>query len=218
MSPEKRAVAVFWSHKRFWLLQTLAIAGWMALALAWFWLPDSRVWGVVLSALLGVVVIVGGLWLIGAALLFYQKPGPIWRESLRRVPALLVWGAVFALAIWASQRLKAPAWIWIIPAVLLLPLAAQVTAEGIRGLFRMVWRARYFPTAVVLIIAGAYLPYVLIGWRPQLSGLAMQTASLAVRFAVAYLVAVSAWLVLASLIARLGENPAPSHARSSSAP
>jgi hypothetical protein len=198
VSPEKEAVAVFWSHKRFFLFYGLAVGAWIALALAWFWLPDSRVWGVVLSALLGIVVIVGGLWLIAAALLFYQHPGPIWRDSLRRVPALLVWGAVLALAVWAS-----PAWIWIIPAVLLLPLAAQVTAEGIRGLFRMVWRVRYFPAAVLLAAAGAYLPYELIGWHPQVAGLAMQTASLAVRLAAAYLLAVSAWLVLASLVARV---------------
>ena len=112
MSPEKQAVAVFWSHKRFWIFQALAIAVWMALALAWFWLPDSRVWGVALSALLGVLVIVGGLWLIGAALLFYSKAHagldlPAWRDSLRRVPALLVWGVLLTLAIWASLRLKA---------------------------------------------------------------------------------------------------------------
>ena len=223
MSPEREAVAVFWSHKRFLFFQMVAIGAWMALALAWFWLPDSRLWGVALSALLAVVVIGGGLWLIGAALLFYSKAHagldlPAWRDSLRRVPALLVWGAVLALAIWGSMRPKAPAWIWIVPAVILLPLAEQVTADGIRGLFRIVWRARYFPTAVVLIIAGAYLPYVLIGWHPQLTGLAMQTTSLAVRFAAAFLLAVSAWLILASLIARLGENPAASPARSSSAP
>lgn len=140
MSPEKEAVAVFWSHKRFWIVQMLAIAAWAALALSWFWLPDSRVLGVVMSAVLGVAVITGGLWLIGAALLYYQNPGPIWLESLRRVPALALWGAVLAAAIWGTMRLKAPAWIWMVPAVLLLPLAAQVAAEGLRGLFRMVWR------------------------------------------------------------------------------
>jgi hypothetical protein len=203
VSPEQQALAVFWSHKRFWLLQALAIAAWIALALVWFWLPDSRVWGVALSMLLGAVVIGGGLWLIGAALLYYRNPGPIWRESLRRIPALAIWMAVLALAIWGSLRLKAPAWIWMLPAILLLPVAAQVTVEGVRGLFRIVWRPRYFPAAAVLIFGGAYLPYKLIGWHPQFSGLAMQTASLVVRFAAAYLLVVSAWLVLASLVARV---------------
>jgi hypothetical protein len=180
VSPEQQALAVFWSHKRFWL-------------------PDSRVWGVALSALLGAVVIGGGLWLIGAALLYYQNPGPIWRESLRRIPALLAWMAVFALAIWGSLKLKAPAWLWILPAILLLQLALPMKSPG---------RARFFLDTALLAAAGVYLPYKLIGWHPQLSGLAMQTASLAVRFAVAYLLAVSAWLILASLLARLGPTSA----------
>jgi hypothetical protein len=60
-----------------------------------------------------------------------------------------------------------------------------------------------------LAVAGVYLPYKLIGWHPQISGLAMQTASLAVRFAIAYLLAVGAWLILASLLARMAELAAP---------
>jgi len=219
VSPEKQAVAVFWSHKQFWLFQSVAIAAWTALALSWFWLPDSRVWGIAMSALLGIVVIVGASWLIGTALMFYSRAHAgadlglrsIYRGALRRVPALLVWMAVFALAIWASLRPKAPAWIWIIPVILLLPLAAQITTKGLRGLFRMVWRVRYFPAALALAAAGAYVPYKLIGWHPQFPGLAMQTASLAVRFAVAYMLAVGAWLILASLAARL--SPAAASVR-----
>jgi len=196
VSPEKQALAVFWSHKRFWLLQTLAIAAWTALALAWFWLPDSRVWGVALSALQGVVVIAGGLWLIGTTLVFYQRAhagedpslGQISREGLRRVPALAVWIAVFALVIWGS-----PAWRRMLVAILLLQMAVPGRALGPR--------AKLFLDTTVLACAGVYLPYKLIAWHPQLAGLAMQTASLAVRIAAAYLLAVGAWLILASLIA-----------------
>jgi hypothetical protein len=209
VSPEKQALSAFWNHKRFWLLQTLAIAIWTALALSWFWLPDSRVWGIALAALQALVVIFGGVWLIGSTLLFYRRAhagkdagvGSIYRESLRRLPALLVWAAIFALALWAAARPKAPAWIWILPVILLLPLAAQVTVEGLRGLYRMVWRPRSLLGAAVLAAAGAYLPYKLIGWHPQLGGLALQTVSLALRFAVAYLLAVSISLLLASLLA-----------------
>ena len=75
MSPEKQALSAFWSHKRFWLLQTLALAIWTALALSWFWLPDSHVWGVALAAVQGVVVLAAGLWLLaelrGPALLIF---------------------------------------------------------------------------------------------------------------------------------------------------
>ena len=211
MIPEKQALAVFWSHKQFLLLEALVCAAWTALALSWFWLPDSHVWGVALAAVEGVALIVAGLWLMAMTLLFYWKAHagtdlslrPICRESLHRVPALLAWALVFALALWLSLRLKAPVWIWIIPAILLIPPAAQLAAGGFRGLARMTWSARYFPDAAILAVAGAYLPYKLIGWHPQLHGLALQTTSLAARLAIAYLLAVIAWLILASLLGRL---------------
>ncbi len=211
MSPEKQALAVFWSHKWFLLLEALVCAAWTALALSWFWLPDSHVWGVALAVVQGLVLIVAGLWLMAMTLLFYRKAHAgtdlslraICREGLHRVPALLAWALVFALALWLSVRLKAPVWIWIIPAILLLPLAAQVAAGGFRGLSRMGWRARYFPDAAILAAAGAYLPYKLIGWHPLLHGLTLQTTSLAFRFAIAYLLAMFAWLILASLLGRL---------------
>lgn len=60
-----------------------------------------------------------------------------------------------------------------------------------------------------LVAVGAYLPHLLIGWHPRVAGLTMQTASLAIRFGLAYLLAVSAWLVLASLVARLVPATAP---------
>jgi hypothetical protein len=211
VSPEKQALAVFWSHKQFLLLEALVCAAWTSLALSWFWLPDSHVWGVALAAVEGLVLIVAGLWLMAMTLLFYRKAHsgqdvrlwPICQEGLHRIPALLAWALVFTLALWLSLRLKAPVWIWFIPAILLIPPAAQLAAGGFRGLARMTWSARYFPDAAILAAAGAYLPYKLIGWHPQLHGLALQTTSLAVRFASAYLLAVIAWLMLASLLGRL---------------
>jgi len=202
--PEKQALAVFWSHKRFLLLEALAGAAWTALALSWFWLPDSHVWGVALAAVEGVVLIVAGLWLMAATLLFYRRAhagkdvtlAPIWRESLRRVPALVAWAFVVALTQWVSLRWKAPLWIWLMPAIMLLPLVAQSP-----------WRVRYFPDAAILVVAGLYLPYKLIAWHPQLQGLALQTTSVAVRFALAYLIAVICWLMLASLVGQLATGP-----------
>ena len=204
MIPEKQALAVFWSHKWFLLLEALVCAAWTALALSWFWLPDSHVWGVALAAVEGVVLIVAGLWLMAATLLFYRwahagkdvRLAAIWRESLRRVPALLAWALVVVLAQWVSMRWKAPLWIWTILAIVLLPLADIIV--DVSGL------GRYFLDAAILAFAGVYLPYKLIGWHPQLHGLALQTTSLTVRFAIAYLLAMFAWLILASLLGRLG--------------
>ena len=145
MSPEQTALAVFWEHKRFWLIQSLALAAWTALALSWFWLPDSQVWGIVLAAVLGLVVILSGAWLIRKALMFYRRA---------HSPS-------------GGRRLGPR---------LLIDLA-------------------------LLAAIGVYLPYKLIGWHPILPGVALQTASLVIRFGAAYLLAVSAWLILASLLA-----------------
>src|SRR5579864_7221046 len=149
MSPEKQALSVFWSHKGFFLLHALADAVWIALALSWFWLPDSKVWGLALAVIEALILIVAAVWLIRRALVFYRRAHASEDVSLiRAIPVLIL----------------RP---WILP---------------------------------VVAILGIYLPYKLIGWHPQLSGLQMQTTSLAIRFGVAFLMIVTSWLTLASLL------------------
>ena len=150
MSPEKRALSVLWSHPGFFLLHALADAVWIALALSWFWLPDSKVWGLALAVIEALFLIVAALWLIRRALVFYRR--------------------------------------------------AQATEDVtlIRAIPILILRPWILPAAVIL---GIYLPYKLIGWHPQLSGLQMQTTSLGVRFLVAFLMVVTSWLTLASLLA-----------------
>jgi hypothetical protein len=150
MSPEKKALWVLWTHPGFFLLHALADAVWIALALSWFWLPDSKVWGLALAAVELVFLIVAALWLIRRALLFYRRAHANEDVTLiREIPILI-------LRPW------------------LLPAAA---------------------------VLGIYLPYKLISWHPQFSGLQMQTTSLGVRFLVAFLMVVTSWLMLASLLA-----------------
>jgi hypothetical protein len=159
VSPGKSAVATVWRNKRFWLMQALAWAVWTSLALSWFWLPDSKVWGIALSVVQGLAVILLGFWLIKKSLAFYR------REHSR--------------------------------------------FDGKPPI------ARLLVDAVLLIAGGVLAPYALIGWHPVLPSFAMQTASLVVRFGAAFLIAVSAWLILASLLAiRSTGTPA----RSNSAP
>ncbi len=204
MTPEKQALALFWKHKRFWLIQALAFLLWTAVALSWFWLPDSKTWGVAMAFVLIWPALVGGVWLMAASFVFYRRAHAgqdvslkaVYKEALRRSPPLLVWAAILAAAIWF-----APKWTWVIAPMLLLPLAAQISLEGLRGVSRMVWRARYFAQFVLLAALGAYLPYLLIGWHPGLAGFALQTTSLCVRFLAAYLLAITAWLTMASLLA-----------------
>jgi hypothetical protein len=130
---------LFWNNKRFWLFYSLSALGWTTLALSWFWLPDSTVMGVIWSAIQGLIVILGAVWLIRKALRFYGKP------RIRLIAA---------------------------------------------------------PLAVVGIAA----PYGLIRWHPALTGVPMQTASLIIRFSAAVAIGVSAWLLLAALLATRSQS------------
>jgi hypothetical protein len=69
-------------------------------------------------------------------------------------------------------------------------------------------RPRYWITCAVLVFAGLYVPGRLVGWVVEWESLAARLASVAVRFAVAYALAVTAWLALAAAIARLAARPA----------
>ena len=157
MSPERRALSVFWSHKGFFLLHAVADAVWIALALSWFWLPDSKVWGLALAAVEALALILAALWLIAKALLFYRRAHASEALGLRQTPWLLIRAT---------------------PVLILRPWSLPVAA-----------------------LLGIYLPYKLIGWHPQLSGLQMQTTSLAIRFVAAFLMVITSWLMLASLLA-----------------
>jgi hypothetical protein len=209
MSPETRALTLVGRHKGFCAAQTLAVALWVALAMSWFWLPDSKTWGVAMAALLAVVVIVCAVWLIAATFVFYRRAdagddvrlGAVYREGLRRSPVLLPWAAILVAELWMTLRPAVPRWVWIVVPMLLLPPAARMVAEGLRGLLRNAWRVRYFAQFAVLAAVGGFLPYALVGWHPSLHGVALQTASLAVRFLAAYVLAIVSWLILASLLA-----------------
>jgi hypothetical protein len=209
VTPEKRALAAVWRHKGFCAFQALAIALWAALAVGWFWLPDSKSRDIVISAIGAWPVIIGAAWLIATSFVFYRRAhagddvrlSAVYREGLRRSPALLVWAAILVLALWLSLRPSAPHWIWIAVPTLLLPLGARMSVAGLRGAFQNVWSLRYFAQFAMLAAIGALLPYAVISWHPNLTGVGLQTASLVARFLVAYVLAIGSWLILASLLA-----------------
>jgi hypothetical protein len=221
VSPEKQALAVVWNHKRFLFAQTLLAALWAAVAVGWFWLPDSKTWGVILSAVGAFPAIGGAVWWIAAGFIFYRRAhaggdlrlSAVYSQALRRSPALFAWVLLLAAAIWLALRPPAIRWIWIGVLLLLAPYAVYVTADGPGILFRpssyrILCRPRYYAQFAALALAGILLPYVLIAWHPPLPGLALQTVSIAVRFLIAFELAIIAWLILASLLAA---SPAPSN-------
>jgi hypothetical protein len=206
-----------WNRKGLWALQVVANA--VLLALVWLWLslPESKVWQLALSAVVAVVVTVGFLWLNGNTLAAFRIPDgtPPFNATLRQIPALLAWALVGGLLVAAALRLvPASRWTWLpgvaaVAVVLaLLPAASQMSAEGLRGLFRTAaWSPlglwQYYAAAIVCLAVGVLVPYKLIWWIPKIAGINGQAASAAVRFGIAYVLALTGWFLLAAAVSRL---------------
>jgi hypothetical protein len=86
--------------------------------------------------------------------------------------------------------------------VLVGVLAFIVIPLALLQFWKRQWSWKYLLLYGVLFLAGAYLPYQLIWWVPKFSGLYGQAVSMAVRFSIAYVLAVTAWLVLAAVTVR----------------
>ena len=92
----------------------------------------------------------------------------------------------------------------LLPAVW-LPIATTVAAAGL-GLKRMMRSLRvlrrpaYWLWFCALMLIGAYVPYRLIWWIPDLSDLSKQAWSMGFRFLLAYVILISAWVALLLVI------------------
>jgi hypothetical protein len=98
---------------------------------------------------------------------------------------------------------------WIVVPGVLLPFAAAVAHFGFQGLLQgppAAWRAVrtgvYWLAIAVAAVAGVLLSSHLVAWRPLSHGatLSRETASMALRFAIAYLVVLASWLMTCSFL------------------
>lgn len=135
------------------------------------------------------------------------------------------WGG--ALASWMTMTVRYPVhprglvriletlqWLvaWGLLPLLLLPLAEIAASAswrafggaGLRAAAKRVWSWRYWLIFAVLFLVGAYLPERVVLWVPEASRMATQSTSLAIRFVIAYVLAVSVGLVLLSFLGRRG--------------
>lgn len=93
---------------KLWLLNFVANAAVMAIWYFWLLIPDARAWEVAGSGLIAVAVVVLVLWLRAGTLAWFRVAEfrkqeivwPAYRYSLRRVPALGIWVAVFVVFAW----------------------------------------------------------------------------------------------------------------------
>jgi hypothetical protein len=207
-----------------WLQQA---GGYMALAILtyeWLGIADRSVWQVLLSALLGLVILFGAVWLIGGALagaagwpLRRMGRVALWVLAIAAVIGCAMWLGNFRARVglsvasqltqWFRHPVKPQAmgalygwllWIAAVAGVLsLLPFASRAARGETSG---RPWREwRYWAACGLLAAAGYWLPGLLAGWVPGFKGFGMQTASMIVRFMLAYLVALAAWLAIAWL-------------------
>jgi hypothetical protein len=151
-----------------------------------------------------------------------------WAVLAAAVVAVVVWLAGYQSAVTANLASRFTLWWrrpvspqsvdWLYPALLrslglivllaLLPLASQAAGGGFsrRNALRVIGRWRYWLACALLVLVGIFLPGRLVWWILPVKGLFAEAVSVIVRFTVAYILAVTAWLTLAAVIGRLGSE------------
>jgi len=173
------------------------LAGWpIAGGLAWWWLslPEGKVWQLVLSVLLA-IVIVG----IAAALLAHAF------GSLRRVHRVLPWligaGCLTGLVFW---RAYPPLWA-AVPWLLALP--GFYWAAGGPGYLAQCRQPRTYLGIVGWAVAALLLPWLLVRWVPDVGpSFGSQATSAATRLVLATLLFVLSWPALGAFWMRETET------------
>jgi hypothetical protein len=151
-----------------------------------------------------------GLWLIGRLWSYDELAGGWLRHLLpgflRRV---VTPRSAFSATSWVVWFLYFFFW-----PILCLPVGGQVAVNNFRGFysaeaFRPLRELHFWNMYFVCFIIGAYVPYKLVWMTPTTpSTLNEQTWSMVARFGVAYLLIVTAWLILSAAIMRATDGDA----------
>ncbi len=131
-----------------------------------------------------------------------------WQKS----PSFLRFGTpkeVFHTADWVLWFV-----LWVLVPAVWLPIATTVAAAGFRlkrmaRSLRVLRRPAYWLWFCALMLVGVYVPYRLVWWIPDLSDLREQAWSMGLRFFVAYVILISAWIALLLVIGTRVEKEDP---------
>jgi hypothetical protein len=162
-------------------------------------LAALAMWAVVLAALLWFLIRLRiyppqlGVWL-------WQKlPESLRFASPRHLTQYAEW------LLWFLILVVVPA-IW-------LPIATTVAVTGFgKGLARswhVLKRPMYWVWFCFFVLVGVYLPHKLIWWIPALDNLRKQAWSMSLRFLVAYLLLITAWIALVWMVGVRTEADGP---------
>jgi hypothetical protein len=94
---------------------------------------------------------------------------------------------------------------WVLLPADLLPLFSGVASRGFRGFNEFGWRrySRLYRLEVPLLtLCALWVPFRLLNWVPKVNGFSMEMTSFGLRVVIAYLLFVSAAMVLAFLTSR----------------
>lgn len=206
--------------KRVWALHVTANA--LLLWLVWIWLGirDARAWQIAITAVLGLAIVAGALWLHGTT--WNWAATREWKLlPLRRLAVFALVLAVFLLISWGLGKLpldRAAVWIgslltiqsrkpvnpamigrvlywlrWFVQWVI-VPVLLLPIAGGDR---RQSLRPRFWLEYCAVLIAGFLVPGWLLHWAPKFGNTSAEVASFIVRFGVAYGLAIAGWIALA---------------------
>ena len=114
------------------------------------------------------------------------------------------------------QLMQAADWVlwflfWVVVPAVWLPAATTVAADGFSRrrmgrAFSVVNRPLYWLWFCIIMLIGAYVPYKLMWWIPDVSNLRGQAWSMGLRCFVAYVIVVTAWLALVWLAGSEAES------------
>ncbi len=194
-------------------LAILALVSWLwGATLVWFRARDPRLndafrtalrhLGGLLALAVVALVLYGLAMKAAASLAAPALKTASWLTWTLRKPVKPVWITfVFQALVWLLR--------WAVLPVVLLPAAAQIAERGNAG-----WRAlrprrawRQWVAMPLLAIAGLWLPFVMIGWKPAVAGFGMEMTSFTLRTLLGYAVFVGALLALSRVAAMAPPEP-----------
>jgi len=191
-----------------WQLAETVVLGLMILV-PWLWLQDGTMaycgdrsqglWGafrrsaktiaVFTTVFLAFVLLLWALGKLEAPLTTAGQRTASWLTfHLRKPIKPASWARAYLAVLWGVR--------WIVLPIVVLPVVAGVAVNGARGMWRSAPRV-FWLQYLGALVAGVYLPAVLMHWVPRLTDTTAQVFSFALRFGIAYVLMITAWLAVA---------------------
>jgi len=180
---------------------------------SWLSVPGQATSQLLSSIFVLVVIFFFAFWLHATTLAAFHpgtKETPF-MAALERLPKSLPWllalTGVVILFTWMSSVLSLYVWIPGVALILaILPMASQAAGGAFsrKSATDIIFSEHYWLIATALLVAGLYLPWLLFSWFPQPEDFALGIFATALRWGIAYFLAIYSWVLLAAVIGSMG--------------